>query len=498
MTGNVSLWESTAPPTRYPALTGRLETDAVVLGGGIAGTTTALLLQREGLSVALLEAERVGRGATGSSTVKVTAAQGLRGHEISRRHGDGDAVSYIARSQRAVQEVATFARELGIDCEHESRRHVVYSGEESDLEALRHEYDLEEEAGVPVTWAETTDLPFPVAGALMADAQAQFHPVRYVQGLADAFAQAGGRVFETSRAVDVQEGERCIVSTTDGEVRAGHVVVATHYPFIDRGLLFARLVPQHEYAIAVRAPGHDIPAEMYLGVDAPQRSLRTASDSAGERLLIAVGEKHKVGEGGDTKRHYETLEGWVRERFGLSDVAYRWSTQDAFTLDGLPSIGPIDRKGDRVWVATGFGAWGMTNGTLAGSLLTDLIAGRVSDAGPFQPARFDAIRGLGTFLKENAKVAAHWVGGRLTARPDDVRDLAAGEAAVVKGDDGAIACYRDGGGELHCVSAVCTHLGCIVGWNDAEQTWDCPCHGSRFAVDGDVVEPPAVEPLKRV
>lgn len=498
MMGNVSLWEATAPQTRYPAVLDRQSADVAVIGGGIAGATTALMLQRDGFEVVLVEAERVGRGATGSSTVKVTAAQGLRGHEIAKKHDDSAAVTYLQRSMEAVDTVASLVDELSISCGFERVRHVVYAETEEDTERLRRELDLERQAGISARWAETTDLPFPIAGALVAERQALFHPVRYVQGLVEAFAAAGGRVFESSRATGVRiDDETMTVTTPEGEIRARDVVIATHYPFLNRGGHFARLMPQQEYAIAVRVPEGGMPADAYINTGTPTRSMRVASDDEGP-LLVIVGEKHKVGEGGNTSEYYASLTAWAEERFEVHDVAYRWTTQDAFTLDALPMIGTLHPGAKHLWVATGFGSWGMTNGTLAGKMVTNLIAGRDDALERIcGPNRGDVLRGFGTFAMENAKVAAHWVGGRLTSHPEGIRELGIDEAAVVTTDDGKVAAFRDPDGIVHAVSAVCTHLGCIVKWNDAERSWDCPCHGSRFDPDGAVVEPPAVRPLER-
>jgi glycine/D-amino acid oxidase-like deaminating enzyme/nitrite reductase/ring-hydroxylating ferredoxin subunit len=492
---NRSWWDVTARPTAHAELIGPHETDVVVVGGGIAGATTAMRLRREGLRVTLVEAERVGLGATAYSTVKVTSAQTLRAHEIAQRHDEDRAVEYVRANAEAVADIATFVRDLGIDCDHEVKRHVVFAEEADQVDALRHEMDLERRAGMTVSWADETDLPFPVAGALVAEQQAQFHPVRYVQGLVEAFVAEGGIVFEDSRVTGVEDGTPCVVTTERGEIRADHVVVATHYPILDRGGHFARLDPQHQYAVAGPIDPGQAPGDTYISTGSPTRSVRTAPDGDG-LLLIVVGEKHKVGEGGDTQERYDALASWMAERFDVRDVRYRWSTQDPYTVDGLPMIGRLAPGSERIWVATGFGAWGMTNGTLAARILADAIAGRDNPwASLMDPVRGDVVRGLGTFMKMNLKVAAHWVGDRMSTEAGELTDLEAGEAAILDTDDGKVAAYRDDQGTLHAVSAVCTHMGCLVSWNGTERSWDCPCHGSRFGVDGDVIEPPATEPL---
>jgi nitrite reductase/ring-hydroxylating ferredoxin subunit len=310
--------------------------------------------------------------------------------------------------------------------------------------------------------------------------------------------EAGGAIFEQSRVLDVDDGEPCVVQLEGGEIHAKDVVVATHFPIANRGLLFAKMAPIEEYAVAGPIAPARSPADMYISAGSSGWSLRTA-DMNGERLLIVVGEKHKVGEGGDTSEHYEALARWARERFSVSEIRYRWTTHDLWPVDRLPYIGRIGRGASHVYVATGFSAWGMTNGTVAGFVLRDAIIGQANEwADIYDPVRRDITRGAGTFLRENLKVASHWIGDRLSVDTTGVEELRPGEAAILLGDHGDhVAAYRDETQSLHAVSATCTHLGCIVRWNGAERTWDCPCHGSRFDVDGGVVSAPAVRPLER-
>jgi glycine/D-amino acid oxidase-like deaminating enzyme/nitrite reductase/ring-hydroxylating ferredoxin subunit len=493
--GSVSLWAATAPPTAYPPLNDDLQTDIAVLGGGIAGTTCALFLRERGARVALIEAERVGLGATGYSTVKVAAAQGTHGSSIAERAGEDRAIQYLRMSQQAVESIATTVTENRIDCGFERHEHLVFAQEEHDVDRLRREFDLLRDAGVDALWVGAPELPFPVAGAFVAREQALFHPVRYVQGLVRAFDRAGGVVVEGTRALDVADGDPCVITTAGPTILARDVVVATHYPITARGANFARLVPRMEHAVAMVAKdGSDALAMCYQAGE-PTRSIRRARDED-EDLLVIVGEPHQVGEGDEIER-WDALEGWGRERLGLDDVRYRWSTQDAMTFDGLPMAGRPDPATDHIWVATGFNAWGMSGATMAASSIADSISG---EPGPLEdlldPGRGDIVRGFGRFLSANAKVAAHWIGDRISTATEDVHDLAPGEAAVVRDDDGAVALHRSEDGTLHAVSAVCTHLGCIVAWNGAERSWDCPCHGSRFAPDGSVIEPPAVKRLE--
>ena len=494
---DISVWNATAPSTSYAPLDRDLDLDVAVVGGGVAGLTTAWMLARAGLNVAVLEADRIAAGASANSTVKVTSGHVLRYSELERLHNEETARLYAESNQAAVEEIERHVADLSIDCDFERRRHVICAETQEEREAVEAEVAAERRAGLPAVFEGTTDLPFPVTGCLVLDGQAQFHPRKYLLGLAVAFVKAGGAIFEQTRVMDVDDGEPCIVTVDTGEVRAKDVVVATHFPIANRGLLFAKMTPVQEYAVAGTIDPSRSPADMYISAGSGGWSLRSA-DVDGRRLLIVVGEKHKVGEGGDTAEHYDALARWAQERFSVSDIRYRWTTHDLWPVDRLPYIGRIGRGMDHVHVATGFSAWGMTNGTVAGFVLRDAITGRRNEwAEIYDPVRRDITRGMGTFLRENMKVASHWIGDRLTAETGEIDGLAAGEAAVLLGDHGEhIAAYRDESNAVHAVSAACTHLGCIVRWNGAERTWDCPCHGSRFDIDGGVVSAPAVRRLE--
>lgn len=301
---------------------------------------------------------------------------------------------------------------------------------------------------------------------------------------------AGGRVHAHTRARHI-DGEERVVVTDRGELRGDAIVVATHLPPKEMGAYFARTAPLRSYALAVTVDGR-CPGDMYLSADEPTRSLRTAGDH-----LIVGGESHKVGEAHDTTEHYRNLEGWAREHFSVTGVEYRWSAQDWKAADGLPYIGRMPGHDDGVYVATAFKKWGMTHGTVAAMIIRDLVTGRdnpwleVYDATRIAPKQ--SVKGV---VSENISALKHFIGDRLgVGDQDSLDELQPGDGAVIQIEGSPIAAYRDERGELHGVSAVCTHLGCLVNFNPAERSWDCPCHGSRFATDGTVLEGPAVDDL---
>jgi glycine/D-amino acid oxidase-like deaminating enzyme/nitrite reductase/ring-hydroxylating ferredoxin subunit len=496
---NTSLWVDSAPETDYPVLKPGLHVDVAVLGGGIAGLTTALLLKRDGASVAVVEAGRVGAGVTAYTTAKVSSLHGIQYQSVESSFGADGARAYAEANEAGLGQIARFIDELGIECDFRRKSAFTYTEDPDDVGRIEDEVEAASRAGLAASFTTDTDLPWPVAGAVRVDDQAEFHPRRYLLPLAEAVAGGGSHVFERSRAIAVAGGKEHVrISTTRGELTADQVVVATHFPFLDRGGYFARMHPERSYGLGLYLKrGAKAPQGMYLSTESPAHTVRSHPTPRGE-MVIAGGESHKTGQGGDTAARVARLERWARERFDVRSIEYRWSTQDNMPVDGVPFIGRLAPFQKRLWVATGFMKWGLTNGTAAGMILTDLIAGRVNPwADLFDSTRFKPLASAKELVKENANVGVHFVGDHL-GRPDvpSVGSLAPGEGGIVRRGASKVAAYRDEGGTVHAVSAVCTHLGCQVKWNQAERSWDCPCHGSRFDVSGRVIQGPAVKDLE--
>jgi glycine/D-amino acid oxidase-like deaminating enzyme/nitrite reductase/ring-hydroxylating ferredoxin subunit len=496
---NTSLWVDTAPQTNYPVLTPGVHVDVAVLGGGIAGLTTALLLKRDGARVAVVEAGHVGGGVTAFTTAKVTSLHGIQYQSVASSFGDEGARTYAEANEAGLMQVAAFVQDLRIDCDFRRKPAFTYAEDESDSETIEKEVEAAKRAGLPASFTTDTDLPWPVAAAVRLEDQAEFHPRRYLIALARAVRGRGSHVFERSRAIAVAGRKQHVrISTTRGDMTADQVVVATHFPFLDRGGYFARMHPERSYGLGLYLNhGATAPQGMYLSTESPAHTVRSAPTASGE-MVIAGGEAHKTGQGGDTAERVARLEQWARERFDVRSIEYRWSTQDNMPVDGVPYIGRLAPFQKRLWVATGFMKWGLTNGTAAGMILCDLIGGRDNPWAPlFDSTRLKPLASAKELVKENVNVGAHFVGDHLS--PPDVRSvgsIAPGEAGIVRRGAGKVAAYRALDGTLHAVSAVCTHLGCQVKWNAAERSWDCPCHGSRFDVTGRVIQGPAVKDLE--
>jgi glycine/D-amino acid oxidase-like deaminating enzyme/nitrite reductase/ring-hydroxylating ferredoxin subunit len=493
-----SVWIGTAAEQpSFARLSGEERADVVVVGGGIVGITTALLLVERGADVVLLESGRLARGVTGHTTAKVTSQHGLIYARLRSRFGPAAARTYGQANETALDWIAARVERDGIECDFRRQPNYVYASEGEDRGPLEREAEAALEAGLPASLVDTAPLPYPDSGAVRFEDQAEFHPRKYLIALATRLRERGCRIHEDSRAIAVDGRGPHAVRTTGGTVTAERVVVATHYPFLDRSLAFARVHPERSYAIACRIRGEPPPG-MHISADSPTRSIRSVATSGGELLLLG-GEGHKTGEGGDTRARYRALEGFAREHWDVETVEYEWSTQDNVTIDHLPYVGRVTPRSDRLLMATGFAKWGMTGGTAAALLLADLILGRDNAwASLFDPFRLEPLAGGPKLVKENARVARHFVCDRISGRGGRcLEDLAPGEGAIVSHDGAKVAGHRRDDGTLVAVSTRCTHLGCQVRWNAAERSWDCPCHGSRFSPGGEILQGPAVRPLAR-
>ena len=494
---NPSFWIGSTPDTDYPMLAEDVSVDVAVIGGGIAGITAAYLLQQEGRSVAVLEADRIVRGVTGYTTAKISSSQGLIYAKLAKSFGEEGARIYGESNEAALAKIAELVGTLGIDCDFERQDNYVYTESDSEVESIREEAELAARLGLPAEFVTDSPLPYPIEGAVRFTNQAQFHPRKYLLALADRISHAGGFIYENTKALDVEEGEPCRVETDRGTLTASDVIVATNMPFLDRGLFFTKVYPMRSYAVAGYVSDGMVASEgMHISVESPTRSTRLLRD--GDRsLLMLGGEGHKTGQEADTEDRYRRLETDARARFGLKSIDYRWSTQDCVSIDDVPYIGRYTRHSDHLFTATGFRKWGMTNGTLGAMLLTDRIAGRENRWASFYDSkRLDVMQSAPEFVKENLNVAQHWFGDRITTPGEALEHVPAGEGTVIRREGRAIAVYKEPDGTLRGLSAICTHLACTVHWNNAEKSWDCPCHGSRFDLEGKVIQGPATEPLE--
>ncbi len=496
----IPYWRDTVELPSYPELNENIETDVVIVGGGIAGITAADLLSKEQVKVTLLEGSELLNGTTGHTTAKVTAQHGVIYDELIRKHGIEPARKYYEANKNAIKHIEKNIQDYQIDCDFEKQDAYIYAETGDYAQKLEKEFEAYDRLNIK---GKLTDqLPFDVSFdvALIMKDQYQFHPLKYLQALVQKSEERGVQFFEKTTAVDIEkDNHQVIVKTRDGhDVKANQVLICSHFPFYEgKALWSARIYPERSYAIGVKST-KPYPGDMFLKPDQPNRSIRYQPTPDGD-LYILGGDNHKTGQGGDMMEHFKALRRFAEELLGDDfEILYRWSAQDLTTMDKIPYIGQMTNNEPNILVATGFRKWGMTNGTVAGQLLSDLVLGEINPYEDlFKPARFQANPSIQQFVKENANVAKELVKGKLDRKDANPHELEKDEATTIRVDGQRKGAYRDAAGELHIVDTTCTHVGCEVNWNSSEKSWDCPCHGSRFSYTGEVIEGPAEEPLQK-
>ncbi|HEX7076728.1 MAG TPA: FAD-dependent oxidoreductase [Hyphomicrobiaceae bacterium] len=475
-------WTVVAPETSYPPLQGKHAVDIAVIGGGIVGLTAALQIAKAGRSVAVVEALRVGRQVTGRSTAKITTQHRLIYDHLIRTVGREKAQLYADANRKGAEFIESCINEFAIPCDFERRSAITWI--EADKEGLA---DIEAEAeaalslGLPADVLDRAPLPFATGGGLRFTDQAQFNPALYCIGLAAAVVRSGGQVFERSRVIAVEREDLWRIRTEAGEIRAESVFLATNLPVAGEVDFSHYVQARCHTAAAFRIAAERAPDGMFLSVGHPSHSIRVGRDDDG-LLLIVLGPHFITGQEGNVARRFLELEDWTRERFKVGDMVWRWTNEDYDTADRIPYVGAPSAKEPGLYIATGFNAWGITNGTAAGLLVADQVLGRENPSA----ALYDPTRPLPKSFHK---------GGKTQSKAADVSSIRLGEGGVVQIGDETFAVHKTMSGIVNALSASCTHQGCTVTWNNADKTWDCPCHGSIFSADGSVLHGPAVEPL---
>lgn len=497
---SASVWMASAAVPEFPALAGDLKADVCVIGAGIAGLTTAYLLSCEGRQVVLIDALGIGAGETGRTTAHFFPPDEWY---VDVEDGFGTAKAQLVADSfmKATNLVESIVQREHIDCGFERLDGYLYALPGNGFKELDKEYEAARRAGVEVELLERVPgLSFDTGPCVRYKHQAQFHPLKYLSGLANSFIRHGGKIYCGTRAVDI-DGDNDVqtVHTPGGNIEAKAVVVATNTPFNDRVVMHTKQAGYRTYVIGVRVPKDAVPRILLWDTGDPYYYVRlqTPDAAAAHDILIVGGADHKVGQDTHPEHRYDEIEQWVREHFPMAQtVEYRWSGEVMEPSDGPAYLGrnPVDDR--NVYIITGDSGNGMTHSTIGAMLISDLIMGRDNPWESFYAPSRKVKHGLSDFLTEQANTLSRYGEWAQDGEVESANEIAAGEGAIVREGTRKLAVYRDEQGELHALSAKCTHLGCVVHWNSAERSWDCPCHGSRFDTTGEVLHGPAVAALE--
>lgn len=500
-----SIWQESVSPRKLPPLENKVEVDVCVIGAGIAGLSTAYLLAQEGKQVLVLDHAQAGAGETGRTTAHLACALDDRFVEVERIHGQEGAALAADSHRAAIDRIEAIVKKEKIDCAFERLDGYLFCPPEEATDILDQELTAAFRAGLTGVEKLPRDpiAHFDTGPCLRFPNQGQFHPLKYLAGLVKAIQDAGGAVHYDTRVVSVESGDAATVRTQEGTiVTARAVVVATNSPINNLFAIHTKQFPYRTYALAARVPKGSVTKALFWDTPDPYHYVRledanvlgkaAGEDRTGYDILIVGGEDHKTGQAKDAEQRWQRLEAWARERWpDMEEVVERWSGQVMETIDGLAFIGHNPWDALNIYVATGDSGMGMTHGTIAGMLITDLIQRRENPWAKIYAPNRRPIKTLGEFTSENLNVAWQYTDWITPGEISSAEELQNGSGAIMRRGLKKVAVYKDEAGEVHEYSASCPHLGCVVQWNPGEKIWDCPCHGSRFTCDGKVMNGPA-------
>jgi len=495
-----SVWDATAKMPKCRPLDQDMQTDVCVVGAGISGLTTAYLLGKSGKSVVLIDDGELASGQTMVTSAHLSNVLDDRFVQIERWHGEDGSRLAAESHAAAIDRIETTANELDIDCDFARIDGYLFLAPGDKPQTIDDEYEAARRAGMSVDKLAKAPLnKFESGPCLRFPDQARFHPLKYLAGVADAVKQQGGKIFTKTHADGIEGGPTAKVKVGSHSISASAVVVATNAPINDMFAIHTKQAPYMTYVIGAKVPRGSVTDALYWDTEEFYHYIRLqhvspdahVNGEGGFDLLIVGGEDHKSGQADDTEQRHGRLEAWARSRFPIEEVVFTWGGQYMEPIDGLAFIGrnPLDK--DNIYVVTGDSGMGLTHGTIAGMLLTDLINGRENRWEKlYEPSR-KPVKAAGRFVKEQANVAKQYTKWLTPGQVSSTSEIQPGSGAVMRRGMSKVAVYRDPRGKPHEMSAVCPHLGCIVRWNNAETTWDCPCHGSRFDPHGKVLNGPS-------
>lgn len=473
--------------------------DCLVVGAGITGLTAALILQSSGKKVVLAEAYTAGFGTTGGTSAHINTFADTTYAEAESAFGAEGAQLFADAINEGFGIIKENIKTYNIDCDFEDKTGYLYAEDEKQQKELEDLYKGALKVGIKLKYSEKAPTPVNYQRALEFPGQAQFHPLKYLRGILKAYIKSGGIILNNTRIEAIDTKDDIHIVTTNGtlQIKAHKVIYATHMPPGITSFNF-RCAPYRSYVIGVKLKSDSYPDALVYDMQEPYHYFRTHIIE-GQKLLIAGGNDHKTGHD-DPEKAFSDLEKYIRKYYSVSSVKYKWSSQYYIPADGFPYIGQMPEASDGIYCATGFNGNGMMLGSVSARILSDLVSGKGSKyEGIFSPARIKPIAGFKEFVTENADVAYHFIADRISVHEtDSLNRLKPDTGKVVEIDGTMIAAYKDAAGKLHGLNPVCTHAKCIVNWNQEEKSWDCPCHGARYDIDGKVLSGPARKDLEKI
>lgn len=494
-----SLWlDSVGNINKFQELTNDENTEVCIIGAGIFGLTCAYYLSKLGFQVTVLEKDKIGTKTTGNTTGKITSQHSLFYDYLINSYGKKFAANYLEANETAIENIKEIIKTENIKCDFEIQNNYVYTTKKSEVRAIKKEVAAVESLGFPCEFVTKTGLPFEIAGAICFKNQAQFHPLKYVSGLCKSISSNGGKIYTNTVATKVEKdyNSTYMVSTKNNTIRSKYVIVATHYPFINfPGFYFTKMYQSTSYIIAVDAK-KTLFNGMYINFAEPIFSYRTAKYQGRELLLIAGGD-HRTGEPPCYKDTYGILEQEAKKYYPNCEVLFRWNTRDCISLDKIPYVGQYSSLMPNVFVGTGFKKWGITSSNVAATIIVDQIRGKNNKyEDTFRGTRLKPIKNRDEFKNILVQSSNSLLFNKLRAPNMSFDEIQNDSGSIIEINNQKVGIYKSPDGKIFAVKPMCTHLGCLLSWNDIDKTWDCPCHGSRFNFDGKNLYDPAFKSLE--
>lgn len=476
-----------------------ISTDVCVIGAGLFGLTCGYYLTQNGLNVSILDRNNIAEKVSGHTTAKITSQHNLIYKYLIDSVGIKQAKQYLDANQEAISNIKNIIQNENIDCDLETQDSYVYTTYETEIEKIHLENQAVNSLGFNSELVTNTPLPFKVKSAIKFPNQAQFNPIKYAYGLANKINNNSGKIYTNTLVYDIkQDGENFIVSTQNNTVKSKYVIIASHYPFINApGYYFLKMYQSTSYVIGVDI-GDNVFDGMFINTKSPIFSYRFANYN-NKKILLVGGADHKTGSKIDLSNAYSILENEVKKFYPKCNVLYRWNTEDCITLDKIPYIGKFSNLMPNMYIGTGFNKWGMTSSNVAANIITNNILGKINNyEDVFKSTRFHPIKNneeLGNMIKESTNSILL---NKFKVPEKDLDSIKNDTGAVLEIDGEKLGIYKDKDGNIFSIKPICTHLGCLLSWNNIDKTWDCPCHGSRFDYTGKNIYNPAIKDLDKI